>query len=483
MAFSDLTVCQIIYTGSLIVWTLAEAEARYGFKLMRHAILDAERSSDQGVKMTHSWFLSYNAKRFVAYCRWSPAIRGTNIAPWIIRWALIVATAAAASFPRSTITQAIVAVVTLSAGRWQMERLGDHSMHLSGFATLLPVVVPNAMLGPLLRVIVAWHYGSAGVQKLRVGGLSWMTADSRRLTTSVLLSTLEAKDDRIGAVRLVRCTMTWIATLPGWLLSCLGTVALAMEIVLPALIAGMPHILFPSLRYFDSTIFYSASLLSLHVGIWLSTGMLFLGNLPACVAIAASGNASQPNMYYGDLAYANVLSIVLWIATWLYMEDFPLCHMGVFVYNKSQADYFRNEFQNPNGRRLIAWASSDSSSEPRPGQRVALNLNSCDSSCAYIDLAATVTRAYSNGTFPTYAIGGFFDRVPSPRMHAPTCVLAARKWLEDNTLIFDTHQQSLLKEVAVVDVEANNLGDMRIVRIVASGSTAEDCLRQPLLHA
>merc|ERR1711971_259705 len=132
------------------------------------------------------------------------------------------------------------------------------------------------------------------------------------------------------------------------------------EVVLPVFGAGLPGF-FLSLPFLDSPVLHSVGYLGLHAGIWAFTGMLFWANLPVCVAVAISGSLSGPSYDDMNVMYANFfVGVPLWIATWLYVEDWPVSHMGVFAYNKSQADSYADRFhrtaQGMDGRRVIAWA-------------------------------------------------------------------------------------------------------------------------------
>lgn len=490
----DVSICQTMYMGLLIVWILAELEATCGLRLMRNRILDVDRSS-KGVPT-----FCKTGKRFLAFHKYDPmhGVQTANISPWIVRQVLMLSTALAAFLPESMIARAIVAFVTLAAGSWQHKRLGDHSMHLLGAATVLPALASDAMLGPLLRVVVAWHFGSSGVQKLRVGGLAWMSADSRRLNTSCLLLNLSVDEDRIGTVRLARFIMQQFIKLPNVALMIVGAMALAFEIVLPVFVSGLPHALFPWLRCFDSDVFHAAGFLMLHAGIWMCTGMMFWGNLAICAALSVCGNPvdpisgipADPDLYYANIAYANILSVLLWTATYFYVEDWPLSHMGVFVYNKSQANQFSAAFQDKGlsypglpRKRVVAWAASDTGSSKDPyngpslGERVALNLGFPCANCTCLDLAASACRSCCNGTFPTYATKGFLDSVPDPHIDPWICATAAQNWLSANPLFFDAHLGLPLTNVSVVDVDDNGI----IVKIHAdSRATRKDVLKSVL---
>jgi len=277
-------------------------------------------------------------------------------------------------------------------------------------------------------------------------------------------------------------------TLPDPVLVLFGVLALIGECALPIFAAGLPGFLIP-FRQLDSPVWQSFGFLGLHAGIWAFTGMLFWANLPVCMAVAVTGS----QIHYGDpnVLYANALvGVPLWIATWLYTEDWLVSHMGVFAYNKLQADCYAEKFHKTThgtlaGRRVIAWAPSDTWSGPSIGDAVAHNLNVSDTNCTCINLASSVTRACCDGSFPTDAGNEFLDRVPDPHLDAVACATAAHHWLKTNPLFYDAHLCSVIREATVVELNADGkiegvYGTSFVVLKTAPSASSNDP-QEPLL--
>ena len=421
---------RLLYFGLLLcLAATACAEHSTGKRLMRNHVLDQRAA----------------AGTFVHRPLWWPLPIWRRLQLWrvplaTLRAALLVCLGVAALVPDSVAARLAAALAVSASGVWQFSRLGDHSLHLAGAAIWVPLVAPPAAVPALLRALVGWHLGSAGLGKLRTGGLAWGSGDARAATTRACCSA--GGTDGVRETDELPWARWWMRSvhlaLPRPLLAAAGYGALLAEVaVVPlwALSGCAPPLL-------------SFALFKMHFAIWTSTSMCFWPNLAVYAAAgivhAAAGDA--------ELLGAALVSAPLWVASLRWTEDWPVASMAVFAYTDSQAAEIGRRLLG--SRRVVAFAQG---AAPRAGD--AIGTLGAEGATAALDLAATTLRTY--GAYATYGVPGI-AALPCPHREPAACADAAATWLRENPRFFDAARGVAATRAAVVDAE-----DGRVLRVVA----------------